>query len=149
MCKAPNDSICIACSDGIYKYILNGNNVEQIVDGVSCSLGNPSLKLSSIYCCDDESIIVAFDEGTISKFFYDPEMENTKAVVLKVYTLEKDETLSQLINGYASQNRDVKIDCCSSCLHQSLRSVSCRSPRIQRRYQLFCQQGSLKGQNRS
>lgn len=110
MCKAPNDSICIACSDGIYKYILNGNNVEQIVDGVSCSLGNPSLKLSSIYCCDDESIIVAFDEGTISKFSYDPEMENTKAVVLKVYTLEKDETLSQLINGYASQNRDVKID---------------------------------------
>ena len=110
MCKAPNDSICIACSDGIYKYILNGNNVEQIVDGVSCSLGNPSLKLSSIYCCDDESMVVAFDEGTISRFSYDPEMENDKAVVLKVYALEKDEVLSQLINGYASQNRDVKID---------------------------------------
>jgi ABC-type glycerol-3-phosphate transport system substrate-binding protein len=110
MCKAPNDSICIACSDGIYKYILNGNNVEQIVDGVSCSLGNPSLKLSSVYYCDDESIIVAFDEGTISRFSYDSEMKNSKEVVLKVYTLEKDEVLSQLINGYASQNREVKID---------------------------------------
>ena len=110
MCKASNDSICIACADGIYKYILNGNNVEQIVDGVSCSLGDPSLRLSSVYCCDDDSIVVAFDEGTIARFSYDPEMENAKSVVLKVYTLEKNDVLSQLINGYAAQNRDVKID---------------------------------------
>ena len=110
MCKAPNDSIYIACSDGIFKYILNGNNVEQIIDGVTCSLGNPSLHLSSVYCFDDSSIVVVFNEGTVCRYVYDADMENEQSQVLKVYSLEKNELFSQMINGFAAQNKGIKID---------------------------------------
>lgn len=110
MCSGENNSIYIACSDGIFRYVMNGNQIEQLIDGTVCSLGDLSLELSSIIHCKDDTIYAAFKDGKILKYRYDPDLITTVSSVLTIYSLEKNDTLSQTIRSFAASNRNIKVD---------------------------------------
>lgn len=110
MCSGENNSIYIACSEGIFRYVMNGNQIEQLIDGTVCSLGDPSLELSSIIYSEDDTIYAAFKDGKILKYRYDPDLVTKVSSVLTIYSLEKNDTLSQTIRNFATSNRNIKID---------------------------------------
>lgn len=110
MCSGENNSIYIACSEGIFRYVMNGNQIEQLIDGTVCSLGDPSLELSSIIYREDDTIYAAFKDGKILKYRYDPDLVTKVSSVLTIYSLEKNDTLSQTIRNFATSNRNIKID---------------------------------------
>lgn len=110
MCSGENNSIYIACSEGIFRYVMNGNQIEQLIDGTVCSLGDPSLELSSIIYSEDDTIYAAFKDGKILKYRYDPDLVTKVSSVLTIYSLEKNDTLSQSIRNFATSNRNIKID---------------------------------------
>lgn len=110
ICAGEDGSIYIACSDGIFRYVMNGNQIEQLIDGTVCSLGDPSLELSSIIHCEDDTIYAAFKDGKIMKYRYDPDIVTKVSSVLTIYSLEKNDTLSQTIRSFAASNRNIKVD---------------------------------------
>ena len=107
---ADDNSIYILCTDGIYRYAENGNQVEQLIDGKKYSIGSAVKTPISLVINGDGNISVLFDNAEIAEYEYDPEMSNTIDSVLKVYSLYKDNGFSQNVNQYLINNKNVQID---------------------------------------
>lgn len=109
-CSGKDDSFYIVSEKGLYRYIMNGNIVEQLIDGYSCRLGNPSYTVSSVICDEDGSFLISYEEGIIMRYRYDPEAVNEITSTLKVYSLTESDTLLQIISEYKIQNPTVRVD---------------------------------------
>lgn len=110
MCEGEDGSMYIVARDGIFRYAMDGNQIEQIIDGATCSVGNPSYHPKSIALDDNGVIYVGFKEGIMTKYMFDGEKVNSASKKLKVYSLEKNNTLSQIINTFSAENKDIKVD---------------------------------------
>ena len=84
--------------------------MEQLIDGYSCRLGNPSYTVSSVICDADGNLLISYEEGVIMRYRYDPEAVNEITSTLKVYSLTENDTLSQIISEYKVQNPTVRVD---------------------------------------
>jgi ABC-type glycerol-3-phosphate transport system substrate-binding protein len=109
ICEGNDNDIYIACADGVYHYSWDGNCAEQIIDGLVSRFGDPSETLGSIYYSDEGVIYAVFESGMYS-YTYDPELENAVTSELKVYSLEKNDSISQIVSSFAANNRNVKVD---------------------------------------
>lgn len=109
-CSGEEDSFYIVSEKGLYRYAMGGNLVEQLIDGYSCRLGNPSYTVNSVICDADGSFLISYEEGMIIRYRYDPDAVNEITSTLKVYSLTENDTLSQIISEYKVQNPTVRID---------------------------------------
>ena len=110
LCGGEDDSMYIVAKDGVFRYVMNGNQIEQIINGASSSIGDPSYHPNSIILGNDGSIYVGFMEGMMTRYTFDGEFTEKASRTLKVYSLESNDTLASAINAFASANKDVKID---------------------------------------
>lgn len=109
-CSGEEGTLYIACENGLYRYVWGGNLVEQLIDGTMCRMSSPSYHISSVICETPESFLIGYREGVIMRYTYDPEAINEITSTLKVYSLEKSETLSQAISEYRALNPTVRVE---------------------------------------
>lgn len=108
-CSGEDNSIYIASEKGLFRYIMGGNMIEQLIDGNYCRLSNPLYSMSSVICDNDGSFLIAYREGAIMRYHYDNEAVNKVSSSLKIYSLTENTTLSQVISEYKAQNPDVMV----------------------------------------
>jgi len=109
MCEGDNGSVYVCCEDGIFRFMPDGNQMEQIIDGVVNTIGSPAFHPASVFRCENGTIVVSSETGKILKYTYDPDMVSEITSELKIYSIDKNDTLSQIISDYASANRNVKV----------------------------------------
>lgn len=109
-CSGEDNSFYIVSEKGLYRYAMGGNLVEQLIDGYSCRLGNPSYTVSSVVCDKDGSFLISYEEGVIMRYRYDPDAVNEITSTLKIYSLTENDTLLQIISEYKVQNPTVRVD---------------------------------------
>ena len=110
ICSDDKNNMYILTSDGIFRYTVNGNQIEKILDGIKYQIGNPDNEINSLTYLDDGSFYVSFKNGLLIKYYYDPELVNEKSSVLKIYSLQKNDTLSQIIRDYSVANKNTEVD---------------------------------------
>lgn len=116
-CSGEDGTFYIVCENGLYRYVMNGNQVEQLIDGLTCRLGNPSYTVNSVLC-DGDTFLIAYDkqtgsgkaESVVMRYAYDPEADNDLSSTLRVYTLTENATLSQAVSDYKTQNPMISVD---------------------------------------
>lgn len=108
-CEGEENSFYIACESGLFRYVMDGALVEQLIDEYSCRLGDPSYSVRSVIC-DGDSFIISCGEGSFFRYYYDSEAINEITSTLKVYSLEKSDTLSQIITQYKIKYPTVRIE---------------------------------------
>lgn len=108
-CEGEENSFYIACESGLFRYVMDGALVEQLIDEYSCRLGDPSYSVKSVIC-DGDSFIISCGEGNFFRYYYDPEAINEITSTLKVYSLEKSDTLSQIISQYKIKYPTVRVE---------------------------------------
>lgn len=109
-CSGEDNSFYIASKNGLYRYVMNGNQIEQLIDGISCHLGNPSFTMNSVLCKTDGTFLITYREGSVMSYHYDPDVITEISSSLKIYSLTENDTLSQIISEYKNQHPTVKID---------------------------------------
>lgn len=109
-CSGEDDSFYIVSEKGLYRYVMGGNMVEQLIDGYSCRLGNPAYTVSSVICDENGNLLISYEEGVIMRYRYDPDAVNEITSTLKVYSLTENDTLSQIIIEYRMKNPTVRVD---------------------------------------
>lgn len=109
-CSGEDDSFYIVSEKGLYRYVMGGNMVEQLIDGYACRLGNPSYTVSSVICDANGNFFFSYEEGVIMRYCYDPDAVNEITSTLKVYSLTENDTLSQIIIEYKMKNPTVRVD---------------------------------------
>lgn len=104
------DVLYLAGEKGLYRHVIGGSVMEQIIDGNLCSLGNPSYKLQGMLPLENNEFLALFEGGKIVHYMYDAGIPAKPSEKITVYGLEDNETIRQAINTYQIRNPEVYIE---------------------------------------
>lgn len=102
--------IYLAGKEGLYRHVIGGSAMEQLIDGKLCSLGNPAYNIQSMIALENSEFLALFEGSQMIHYVYNPDIPTKPSEKLVVYGLEDNETIRQAINLYQTQNPEVYIE---------------------------------------
>ena len=105
-----DNTICVAGDKGLYRHVIGGSAVEQVIDGALSSLGAPSNSIMAVNVNDKNEFLAAYGNGKIIKFYYDGEVSSVPDNKITVYSLRDDDLVRQTIAVYQTQNPEVFVE---------------------------------------
>ncbi len=105
-----DNTIYIAGDKGLYRHIIGGGVVEQVVDGGLSSLGDPSNSIMSMTMNDQNEFLAAYGNGKIVRFAYDATVSSVPNDKITVYSLNEDDLVKQTISAYQTQYPNMYIE---------------------------------------
>ncbi|MDE7247627.1 MAG: extracellular solute-binding protein, partial [Lachnospiraceae bacterium] len=105
-----DDVIYVAGKKGVYRHVLGGSTMEQVIDGSLCILGNPAYSIMDMLAVDNDEFVVLFTPGKAARFVYDPDMPVRPDEKLTVWGLEDKDTIRQAIDVYQKAHPEVYVE---------------------------------------
>lgn len=99
-----------AGAKGLYRHILGGSVMEQVIDGNLCSLGNPAYGLQGMLALENNEFLALFAGSRLVHYVYDPDIPTVPSEKLSVYSLEDNKTIRQAISLYQTKYPEVYIE---------------------------------------
>lgn len=99
----------VACRQGVYRHVLGGNAMEQIIEGSFSSFGDPTLGICDVALLESGEFLLLPTGTQLIRFTYDPNEPTVPEKQLKVYSLEENSRLRQAISAYQKAYPDVYI----------------------------------------
>lgn len=99
----------LAFEKGIYRHVIGGNVIEQVVDGTLTSLGNPSYRMSDGVLLENDVFLLLFSSGELMRYTYDPDMPAVPQIQLNAYSLMENEQLKRVISSYQAKHPEIYI----------------------------------------
>lgn len=107
---AEEEGIYLVCGKGVYRYVIGGTVMEQVINGGLCSLSDPMKHVAKMIRTAEEGFMAAFSEGKISSFSYDPNISTVPSQKLTAYSLTENDILRQAIIRYQGEHPDVYVE---------------------------------------
>lgn len=109
MYMMPDDGqvVYLIGAKGIHRHVLDGNMMEQVVDGNLSLLSNPLYTITSAIRLEGDIFLVLFSNGRLLRFTYDPNVSAVPENLLTIYSLRESEDIRQAVSVYQSQNPDM------------------------------------------
>lgn len=101
--------IYLAGEKGLYRHVIGGSAMEQLIDGALCSLGNPSYGIQSMAALENNEFLALFEGCRMIHYVYNPDIPAIPGEKLVVYSLEDNEMIRQAANLYQTVHPDVFI----------------------------------------
>lgn len=96
-------TIYVAGEKGLYRHVIGGGAVEQIIDGSLSSLGDPTYSILAMTMNDKNEFFAVYSGGKIVKFVYDATVPSVPNDKITVYSLSEDDLVKQTISAYQTQ----------------------------------------------
>lgn len=107
---AEEEGIYLVCRKGVYRHVIGGTVMEQVINGGLSSLSNPRKHVAKMIRTAEAGFMAAFSEGTLSSFTYDPNISTVPAQRLVAYSLTENDLLRQAIIRYQGEYPDVYVE---------------------------------------
>lgn len=101
--------VYLAGEKGLYRHVIGGSFVEQVIDGGLTSFGDPSHFVKTAAFLEGGEFLALFSDGKIMKFVYDATISSVPNNRLAVYSLEDNDTIRQAITAYQTANPDMYV----------------------------------------
>lgn len=98
--------IYVAGKGGVYRHVIGGSAMEQIIDGGLSSFSNPAMKLRGMITLPQDEFLVLFSGGQLIRYTYDPNVPTVPEDLVKVYSLEEWDAVRQAIAQYQTEHPD-------------------------------------------
>lgn len=105
-----DDAIYLAGQTGVYRHVLGGTAMEQVMDGSLSVLGNPTCKIMDMLVVDNNEFVVLMTGEKIVRFVYDPDVPSRPNEKLQVWSLEDEAVIRQTISLYQKENPTVYVE---------------------------------------
>lgn len=105
-----DDVIYLAGQKGVYRHVLGGSAMEQVIDGNLSIFGNPAYTIMDMTVVHGDEFLVLFTGGRVVRFVYNPDIPTIPNDTLKVYSLKDKPTIRQAINLYQTANPSIYVD---------------------------------------
>lgn len=102
--------VYLAYDGGLYRHVLGGNALEQVIDGSFSTFGDPSVGLCGMLLLPSGEFLLLTTRDDLVRFTYDPDEPAVPENQLKVYSLEENLGLRQAISMFQKQNPDVYVN---------------------------------------
>lgn len=103
-------TIYVAGKKGLYRHVIGGAAVEQIIDGSLSSLGDPTYSILAMTMNDKNEFFAVYNGGKIVKFVYDATVPSVPNDKITVYSLSEDDLVKQTISAYQTQYPNLFIE---------------------------------------
>lgn len=100
----------LAGNKGLYRHVIGGSAIEQVVDGKLSVLNNPSYTLRGLLALDNSEFIALLNGGQVVRFIYDPDIPTVPSEKLRVYSLEENATVRQAVTMYQMAYPEVYVE---------------------------------------
>lgn len=107
MTPGEDDVLYIAGKGGMYRHVIGGSVMEQVIDGALTSFSNPSMNMLGAVAYGENEFAVLFSGGRIALYKYDPNMPTVPENIVSVYSLEEQDAVRQAIAQFQTENPDV------------------------------------------
>lgn len=100
-------------SDGIFSHMMDGNVVEQVVDGTLVSLSSPNTSKQALAVCGQTFFVLTTEDGQtgkLLKYEYDSDMASVPEHELTVYSLTENEAIRQAIVTFQKKYPDTYVN---------------------------------------
>lgn len=102
--------VYIAGEKGLYRHIIGGSSMEQVIDGNLSSFGDPSHGVVCARMVGNQEFLVCFSDFKIVKFTYDENIPTVPNNSFTVYSLTDNDTIRQAISVYQAANPDTYVE---------------------------------------
>lgn len=103
-------TLYIAGSKGLYRHVIGGSAIEQVIDGTLCTFSNPAYYLCGMLLLDNNEFLTIFTNSRLVRYVYDPDIPTVPNKKLKVYSLMENDTIRQAIALYQSADPSVFVE---------------------------------------
>lgn len=107
------DEVYFCNRGGIYRCLADGAMAERVADGSLNSLSAPNVNLESMQALADGSFIVFARkdaDAVMLRYTYDGNVPALPGTELKVYALEEDLTLRQIVSNFQTRNPEYYVN---------------------------------------
>lgn len=107
---AEDDLIYIACKDGLYRHVLGGSTVEQIIDGALSTFGDSASHIYSVKVLEDQEFFVLFNPSSGAvRYAYDETVPSMPDKEIRIYSLEENQSVRQAVTAYKKEHTDMYV----------------------------------------
>ncbi len=100
------EAVYVAGKGGVYRHVIGGSAMEQIIDGSLSSFSNPAMGLRCMITLPQDEFLVLFSGGQLIRYTYDPNVPTVPEDLVTVYSLEEWDAVRQAIAQYQTEHPD-------------------------------------------
>ena len=100
----------LAGEKGLYRHVIGGSAIEQVIDGNLSVFNNPSYTLRGMLALDNSEFVALFSGGITARFTYDPDIPTVPNEKLKVYSLKENRTVRQAVTLYQMAYPEIYVE---------------------------------------
>ncbi len=93
-----DDAVYAIGHQGVYRHVLGGSAMEQVIDGNLSVLNNPVNSIMDVLVVDHDVFLVLFTGGELVRFVYDPNVPARPNEKLAVWSLKDEPVIRQAIS---------------------------------------------------
>lgn len=110
MCSGDTEnSLYIATSQGLYRHVVKGSVMEEVIKGSLSSMGSPSYAFNGMAFVDKENFLICYNGRELKQYQYDPDISAVPESELSVYSLRENAAVREAINLYQQANPNTYI----------------------------------------
>lgn len=103
------DIIYFAFDKGLYRHVIGGTVIEQVIDGATSSFGDPGMMLMDMVMLPEGEFLVLYDDVRLYRYTYDPNVLSVPEKQLKVYSLVENYSMRQAVSLFQKMHQDVYV----------------------------------------
>lgn len=103
------DTLYVLSRQGLFRHVVGGSVMEEVVRGSLGSMGSPAYFLSGMAFVDKENLLICYNGKLMKAYRYDPDISALPEHELSVYSLRENSALRVAINLYQQANPDTYI----------------------------------------
>ncbi len=104
------DAIYLACQDGMYRHILNGSMMEQVIDGALSIFGDSYISIYQMRALENQEFLVAFSPSVgMVRYTFNEDVPAMPDKELQIYSLEENHSVRQAVTAYKRAHTDVYV----------------------------------------
>ncbi|MCM1268333.1 MAG: ABC transporter substrate-binding protein [Bacteroidales bacterium] len=109
MAPGEDGVLYIAGKGGLYRHVIGGSAIEQIIDGALTSFSNPSMSILGVAAYGEHEFAALFTGGRVALYHYDPDVPTVPENMISVYSLKEQDVVRQAIAQFQTENPDMYV----------------------------------------
>lgn len=102
--------IYLAGEKGLYRHVIGGSAMEQVIDGALSTFNNPAIQLMGMIPLENNEFLALFSGGKLVRFVYDSNVPTVPSEKMKVYSLKDNSLIRQAVSSYQAENPEVFVE---------------------------------------
>ena len=110
MGSTKDDVVYLASEDGMYRHVLGGSVMEQVIDGALSTFGDASAHIYRMKALTDQEFLAAFNPSVgLVRYTFDETVPSMPDQEIRIYSLTENRSVRQAMTAYKRQHTDIYV----------------------------------------